>query len=39
MDLLPVWLLEVPLLSPWVAPVALATAVAVAAGLWAWRIC
>lgn len=37
MDLLPVWLLEAPLLAPWVAPVALATAVAVAAGLWAWR--
>ncbi|MDO4238849.1 esterase family protein [Micrococcus sp.] len=37
MDLVPVWLLDTPLLAPGVAPAALAAALAVVAGLWAWR--
>lgn len=37
MDWLPTWVMDAPLLSDWMGPVTLAIALAVLAGMWAWR--
>ncbi|MDY6054665.1 alpha/beta hydrolase-fold protein [Micrococcus sp.] len=37
MDRLPAWILDTPLLEPWMTPLCVAAAVLVAAGLWWWR--